>query len=150
MKFWLVLFFMVAGVKAAIAETKVIDGDSLIVNGKEIRLSGIDAPEFFQVCYDKNGKEYECGQKAKKVLESLVGKDIKCKTLEVDRYKREVAICFSRGKNINKEMVRRGWAVAYTLYTNDYEKAEIEAKEKRKGIWQGRFMKPELYRALMR
>ena len=150
MKFWLVLFFMVAGVKAAIAETKVIDGDSLIVNGKEVRLSGIDAPEFFQVCYDKNGKEYECGQKAKKVLESLVGKDIKCKTLEVDRYKREVAICFSRGKNINKEMVRRGWAVAYTLYTNDYEKAEIEAKEKRKGIWQGRFMKPELYRALMR
>ena len=29
---------------------KIIDGDSLIVNGQEIRLLGIDAPEYRQEC----------------------------------------------------------------------------------------------------
>ncbi len=150
MKLFMVLLFVVIGSENVWAKTKIIDGDSLFIDDREIRLSGIDAPEFLQVCYDKNGKEYECGQKAKDMLEALAGKDIKCQVLEVDRYKREVAICFSKGKNINEEMVKSGWAVAYTAYTKDYVKEEAEAKLAKKGIWQGRFMKPELYRALKR
>jgi endonuclease YncB( thermonuclease family) len=42
-------------------------------------------------------------------------------------------------------MVLRGWAVSYS---DKYKKEEDIAKNKRSGIWKGRFMRPELYRAL--
>lgn len=130
------------------AKIKVVDGDSIFIDKREIRLSGIDAPEYHQLCYDENGQEYECGQEALKALRQLAGPDLQCKTLVRDRYKREVAVCESNGININKKMVEIGWAVAYKRYTNDYDQAEKEAKKKKRGIWQGRFMKPELYRIL--
>ena len=47
-------------------------------------------------------------------------------------------------------MVRLGQAVAYTQYTDAYVSAEQEARQAKRGIWRGRFMNPELYRALMR
>ena len=36
---------------------KAIDGDSLTVDGKEVRLHGIDAPEFNQTC-KKGGQDW--------------------------------------------------------------------------------------------
>ena len=47
-------------------------------------------------------------------------------------------------------MVALGWAVAYKRYSTDYVTDEILAKKSKKGIWQGRFMRPELFRALER
>ena len=150
MRFWLLGILLLGAAVECRAEVKVIDGDSLIVDGREIRLSGIDAPEFFQLCRDRNGKEYECGQAAMRFLVSLAGEDTECNILEKDRYKREVAVCFSRGGEINRRMVESGWAVAYNFYTHDYDDAEALARREKRGIWQGRFMRPELYRALKR
>ena len=45
-------------------------------------------------------------------------------------------------------MVADGWAVAYTRYTKDYINAEQEAQKYKRGLWQGRFLKPEYYRIL--
>lgn len=147
-KLALVLGFCLRVSVSAAARVQVIDGDSLIVDGKEVRLSGIDAPEYHQVCFDANNKKYSCGQKALKALQNLAREDIKCKFVVKDKYKRYVSVCYSRGININKRMVEEGWAVAYTRYTQEYNKAEKQAKKKKKGIWQGRFLKPELYRIL--
>ena len=36
------------------AQKLVIDGDSLNVNNKEVRLIGIDAPEYNQTCFNGN------------------------------------------------------------------------------------------------
>ena len=133
---------------SALAEVKVIDGDSLIVEGKEIRLSGIDAPEYKQTCFNAQNKEYACGKLAIRALQKLVGTDIKCSFVVKDKYKRYVSVCYSRGINLNKKMVEDGWAVAYKRYTKEYDAAEKLAQKKKKGIWQGRFLKPELYRIL--
>lgn len=130
------------------AEVKVVDGDSLYLGKKEIRLSGIDAPEYHQTCFDARGHEYACGKKSFEVLKSLAGSDIRCKTVAKDKYKRYVSVCESGGVDINKKMVENGWAVAYKRYTHDYDEAEMLAKRQKRGIWQGRFMKPELYRIL--
>lgn len=146
---WTALF-LVLFCRSAEAKVKVIDGDSLIVDGTEIRLEGIDAPEYHQYCYDKNDEPYHCGDDAFQALKALAGEDTSCKQTVVDRYHRSVAICTSRGKVINKEMVRQGHAVAYTRYTKAYAEAEKEARAAKRGIWQGRFMVPELYRALQR
>lgn len=145
---YLWLFLLLGAVNNAQAGIKVIDGDSLIIGKREIRLSGIDAPEFHQLCFGADGEEYPCGQESLKALQQLIHKDLHCKMLVRDKYKREVAVCESNGININKKMVEIGWAVAYKRYTDAYDKVEQEARKERRGIWQGRFMKPELYRIL--
>jgi len=38
----------------------VKDGDTLIVDGTEYRLDGIDAPEKNQICLGEKGEEWEC------------------------------------------------------------------------------------------
>lgn len=124
----------------------VVDGDSLRFGNQEMRLQGIDAPEYHQTCFDKDKKEYSCGQKAREYLESIMSSAIKCEVVTTDKYKRQVVIC----GDINQKMVASGWAVAYTRYTDAYKKDEVAAKKSKKGLWQGKFMKPELYRALDR
>lgn len=125
---------------------KVVDGDSLEYGKTRIRLIDIDAPELFQKCYDENNKSYECGKRATEVLKSYVERGIICKKVAIDKYKRSLMECFDRkNENINQKMVLSGWAVAYG---NKFRKEEKNAKDKSRGIWKGRFMRPELYRAL--
>lgn len=132
----------------AFANIKVIDGDSIIIDNIEYRLSGIDAPEYHQTCFDVNKKEYACGQLSRQALIDMVDDSINCDVLLIDKYKRKVAICWMGDININKKMVELGWAVAYKRYTDDYNEAEQNAKNAKLGIWQGRFLTPEFYRIL--
>ncbi len=130
-------------------KVKVVDGDSLEIGGRRIRLLGIDSPEYRQTCYDKRHKRYSCGIKAKQHMEQLVAAgDVECKETGTDRYKRSLCVCYSGEKDLNKEMVRSGWAVVYRDEGAGYREAEQDAKKHRRGIWQGKFMRPELYRFL--
>lgn len=132
------------------AKTYAKDGDSLVVGKKEIRLSGIDAPEYFQTCY-KGDEEYDCGVKAHEFLKKLIkNRKVTCHKIATDIYKRQVSECFADSININKKLLESGWAVTYKTNNNDYKILEKLAKEKKLGIWQGKFMKPELYRVLNR
>ena len=38
-----------------------IDGDTFVLNAENIRLNGIDAPEYSQKCKNESGKSYRCG-----------------------------------------------------------------------------------------
>lgn len=150
MRYGLIIFFMLLLPNLVQAKIKVIDGDSIVVDGVERRLSGIDAPEYNQLCFDAKNKEYKCGQMAMSYLKKLVTNKIKCKTLATDRYKRKISECKVGSVNINEEMVRQGMAVSYNQYEQGYDKAEKQAKDAKLGIWQGRFIRPELFRALNR
>ena len=116
----------------------VIDGDSLVVkrNGKtmEVRLWGIDAPEYDQPdnAQSKDGlKRLTAGQKG---------------TLYVkyrDRYDRYVAVLVIDQFNINQELVKDGHAWVYRRYCNEtvcerWIQMEGEAKANRHGLWDGR------------
>ena len=46
-------------------ELKVVDGDTIHLNGEQIRFTGIDTPELKQTCI-KNGSKNPCGLTAKK------------------------------------------------------------------------------------
>ena len=145
------MFFGLAGRPAAAAMVKVIDGDSLVLDGVEMRLEGIDAPEYHQDCFDKDGNKYRCGEKADAYMWKMVsGRKVSCEKLETDRYGRQVAICYADGEDLNKAMVAAGWAVAYDRYDKRYVKTEKEARKAGRGIWQGKFMKPEFWRLLNR
>ena len=58
--------------KLIYGKAKVIDGDTIKINGQNIRLQGIDAPEMKQSCKDQNNSSYACGQVSKNFLDSIV------------------------------------------------------------------------------
>jgi endonuclease YncB( thermonuclease family) len=126
---------------------KIKDGDSFVLRGKQVRLHGIDAPEYRQTCETAKGKDYACGKDAAKALRELLrGRKITCTEIERDRYRRSVSICRNGEVELNKEMVRLGWAVAYRRHSRNYVAAEREAKLAKRGIWAGTFAMPEDYR----
>ena len=139
---------------------KIIDGDTLHINEYKIRFEGIDAPEIKQQCkrdYLKVSsiigftlrKNYYCGIISKKRLEQKIkNSKIKCISLSKDRYKRHLATCYKNKINLNKWMVRNGYAVAYKRYSKQYLNDEKYAKENELGIWKGSFLRPEKWRKL--
>ena len=121
---------------------RVIDGDSVLLDGVEIRLIGIDAPEIGQICF-KQGSEFDCGNVAKNHLENLIGNGrVKCDGWQTDRYDRLLANCSRDGLDLNGLMVKDGWAVAYGAYENE----ELIARNSNTGLWETRFVKPQDWR----
>ena len=122
---------------------RIIDGDTVEILGESIRLHGIDAPETNQSCMDGKGNQWRCGRQSTLALTSLIdGRPIFCKGRMRDRYKRLIAVCFVGSKDLNAEMVRQGWALAYRQYSIDYVVQETVAKSEKIGIWSGQFVKP--------
>ena len=129
--------------------SSITDGDTIKVYNKSIRLHGIDTPEKKQFCY-KNLKKYNCGKEAADALAKKINKNpVVCKVQKkLDRYKRYIGVCFVEGVNLNKWMVRNGYAVAYRRYSKDYIRDEDYAKKNKLGLWSGTFTYPEKWRKL--
>lgn len=116
--------------------TKVIDGDSMRIKTEsgdyEVRLYGIDAPE-----YDQN-----YAQEAKmKVKRALYRKRVKVIPVEWDKYKRLVAIVeYSDDSSINELLLRNGLAWYYPKYCKkricgSWKQVARKAREKKLNIW---------------
>lgn len=128
-------------------QARLIDGDTLEIGGQAVRLADIDAPETGQRCQDGN-RTYRCGEKALEALSALIaGQSVTCAGDETDRYGRLIAHCRAGARDLNREMVRLGWAVAYVRYSDAYLREEIEALKARRGVWRGPFQRPTDYRA---
>ncbi len=128
-------------------KAEVIDGDSLRVAGTEVRLFGVDAPEYSQTCFD-NGAAVPCGAMAKDALEGLIGGGVLvCVSHDSDAYGRAVARCRTSGVDVGDALVSSGWATAFRRYSDEYVAAEARARASRAGIWQWDFQSPEDFRA---
>ena len=127
----------------------VTDGDTIKISNNKIRLHGIDAPEKKQNC-TKNAKEYNCGIVATEALINKISKNVvKCLIQKnKDRYNRFIGVCFVEQIDLNRWMVRNGYAVAYKRYSKDYILDEKFAKTNKLGLWSGTFLKPEKWRKL--
>ena len=124
----------------------IIDGDTIHIGKNKIRLHGIDAPEIKQTCKIED-KIWNCGIESSLALKKLIlDNNIVCVVADIDRYKRYIAECFINNQNINKLMVRNGWAIAYRYYSLDFVEDEKLAKKNKIGLWQGQFQEPYLYR----
>lgn len=125
---------------------KVIDGDTIKIRGARIRLHGIDAPESVQVC-QAEGKSYRCGTSATLALARRIGnRSVSCDERDKDRYGRVVAVCRAGGEDLNGWLVSEGLALAYQRYSTDYVGQERAAREARRGLWRGEFVKPWQWR----
>jgi len=162
--FSLLIFFTVSNLaigneKIILGNAKVIDGDTIKINKKKIRLFGIDAPEKKQICKKiymnffifTFQKDYKCGEKSALALsKKLEDKEVKC-ILEKnkDKYKRNIGTCYVKKQDINRWLVKNGYALAYKKYSKKYVLDEQYAKGNKLGIWKGTFISPEKWRRNM-
>jgi endonuclease YncB( thermonuclease family) len=130
------------GAEAIVGHATVIDGDTLDIHGTQIRLYGVDAPEYDQMCILR-GKNIPCGQNAAHALSDKIGSAlVTCEPKDRDKNNRVLAVCHSGGDDLNAWMVAHGWAMAYRQYTADYAEEEDSASQANLGIWQGEFVTP--------
>lgn len=128
-------------------QVTVIDGDTLKMGRKRIRLFGVDAPESKQTCQTAAGKDWWCGTEASRAMRTLAhGKTASCHQQDIDRYGRIVAICEVGGRDIGEDLVEQGLAIAYRYFSRRYIPAEDRARQALRGMWSGRFQEPYEWR----
>ena len=137
----LALIFLACNISFA-NNLKIIDGDTIVLNGEKIRFSGIDTPELKQTCL-KDNQKVSCGITAKKLLiEKLGNSTPECISEGKDTYKRTLAECFVNGESLSKFLVRSGYAFAYRKYSKKFIKDEEFAKANKLGMWTMTFQYP--------
>ncbi len=124
----------------------VLDGDSLRIGEQEIRLHGIDAPEYRQICF-QGDQPRRCGIEALRALEQMIGANpVHCTWEARDAYSRALATCYVNGENLNARLVAAGLAVAYTRYSDRYAGEQRHARDAALGVWATRFEMPWRWR----
>jgi endonuclease YncB( thermonuclease family) len=122
---------------------KIREADSIQIGNSRIRLSGIDAPSVDQLCLNTKGERWSCGVAAREeLIKHVENKSWTCHLGQTDRRGRALARCEVDGEDIQKWLVRSGWALSFARFSHDYEADEKEAREARAGMWQGAFIAP--------
>ena len=114
---------------------EVVDGDTIILSdNSRVRLIGINTPEYGMYFYGE----------AREVLEAMVlGREVVLEKdiSEVDKYGRLLGYVYTDDLFVNLEMVKRGFANAYTYppdvkYTEKFLAAERYARLNNLGLWE--------------
>src|SRR5665811_1505837 len=123
---------------------KICEGDSIQIGSTRIRLGGIDAPAVDQLCLNNSGERWTCGVAARdELIKHADNKPWTCHVRQpADRRGRVVARCEVDGEDIQKWLVKSGWALSYARFSHDYDADEKAAREAKAGMWQGAFIAP--------
>ena len=151
------IFILISSNYSLAYDLKVIDGDTIILNGEKIRFSGIDTPESYyrgkkQICYDNNTEVF-CGDLSKKILVERIGNNkVSCiKEKKPDKYKRILAECFVNNESLSRYLVRSGYAFDYSIYSKKkFAEDQEYAKNNNLGLWKMKFDYPWTWRKKVR
>lgn len=143
-----------------------VDGETLFMDGVEIKLFGIDAVEPDQICQSAEGADYACGRAATLALQELVQKnDLLCLPLFAVNATKVVAVCAvlqpdivapvddetflaAYGQdNLSRWLVESGNAIGVGVGSELFNAEQKRAQTLRVGIWQGSFEPPPTWRA---
>ena len=127
----------------------VIDGDTLIADtrqGRErVRILGIDAPEVGHDGRDDEGGAGEATARLRELVEAGggdVGLIVDEHASDRDRFGRLLRHIDVAGDDAAEVLVTEGWAIAWVPRSaarpdrlDDYERAEVVAREGRRGGW---------------
>lgn len=151
-----VLAILIAGVHGmykapkAAASWRVIDGDTLQVDGTIVQLYGIDAPELGQLC-ESDGNLWHCGVDAALALRKLI--DLSEASFHCSPWRGASAtegptsyVCEVRDKDVALVMLHGGYSLALPNSFPDYLEAEEQAKQARLGLWHSDFVPPWTWR----
>lgn len=141
---------LIPGLGPTIVEGRAVavTGDTLRIDGKLVKLVGIEAPELDQRCGPSRAAS-RCGVRAQSELRDLVrGKAVRCETSGADAGGRILGTCQASGRDLAADLVGKGHAFADegVLYSR-YGAREREAREAKLGIWRsGNAERPKVYR----
>ncbi len=132
---------------------RIIDGDTIEVQGVAVRLYGIDAPELGQTC--RIGQHaYDCGKIARTALLDLTaGVPVTCKLVPPDPAPGTIRApddgsdgrigrCSADGYDLSEGMTYTGWALASRPVSGRYLGFEDQARTAGRGLWKGQFVTP--------
>lgn len=127
----------------------VADGDTItVLKGGErvkVQLYGIDCPEGAQ-SFGENAKAFTSSQ--------VNGKVVEIQEMDIDRYKRIVALVSVGNLNINRHLIEYGYAWVFLRYCkasfcSEWTEVEAQARKTKKGLWKNpKAIPPWEYRRL--
>jgi len=145
--------FLLSPVTAGAQETltggaQAVEGDLITVDGTNVRLYGIDAPDFGQQCENVRGATYDCFDLSRRALDMLIGgRQVTCEMKKGVNTDVRLAVCRADGQDLAAGMAAAGYALAYRRLTGDYVRHEARAMSHRRGLWAGRVEPPWLWRS---
>jgi endonuclease YncB( thermonuclease family) len=94
----------------ALERARVVDGDTIRVDGEPVRVMGLDAPEMKGRCL----AEIAAARRAKDRMAELIEGGVTLRPHGRDRYRRLLAVVTdSRGRDVAAVMIREGLARPY-------------------------------------
>lgn len=125
----------------------VVNGDVLRVNGRFIKLAGIEAPAQNQRCLNEAGRSWNCSSSARAALERIVRRrTVTCTPTGNESDGQTVASCTADEADIAEALVRNGHVFAASGFFATYGSVEAEARTSKAGLWQGEIKRPEDWR----
>ncbi len=113
---------------SAAESLKVVDGDTVAIQGAALKLAGIDAPERCQ----------PAGLEAAEALEMLLQGELTYEEAGLSEEGKRVIVLYANGRNVNHAMVEFGWAWSETNRVGRGFADEQEvARDSGVGIWSG-------------
>ncbi|WBV42111.1 thermonuclease family protein [Pseudoroseomonas cervicalis] len=130
---------------AAATQVRVVDGDTLRLGERTLRLAGLVSPPRGQTCSTAHGVGFDCGGAAAQALAQLVqNRDLNCRVQGRDRFGRALGVCQAGGMETNAALVASGWALAEGGALQAEEQA---ARGAGRGLWSHRDGAPESWRS---
>lgn len=113
----------VLAVPVSAAGLKVRDADTIVVEGKPVRLQGVDAPEL----NTRSGKDAR-----RWMVSYLAGKSVECQLTGERSYDRWIGVCFAKGVDIGGAVISAGHALDCRRYSGGrYRHLETPAAKSR-------------------
>lgn len=123
---------------------KVIDADTLEIDGERIALHGVEAPSEDWQCTASDASVWDCGNAAKLALSQHIdGASLSCQERGRNEAKQVLSVCTLHGVELNAWLVREGWARSSDLESSVYAEQQQQAMAAGKGLWRGGFMPNE-------
>jgi endonuclease YncB( thermonuclease family) len=131
--------------RAEATDIRVIDGETLALGERVVRLSGIAAPMRGDRCQQADGQSFDCGGASAAVLMRLVGgRTVTCRITGRDAFGRGVGQCEANGLDLGRTLVGGGFAVATG---GAMRHAELTARQGDRGLWANRGGMPQDWRS---
>jgi endonuclease YncB( thermonuclease family) len=117
----------------------VVDAGTLVIDGRTVKLWGIDAPARDAHCRDQPNPPWPCGEHAAAALAGWLGaRAVNCDPRTRYTTNPALALCRLNGRDVGKWLVMHGWARDAPAQSDGmYRTLERAAARKRRGMHGG-------------
>jgi endonuclease YncB( thermonuclease family) len=113
---------------AGAADVTVVDGDSMIYDGRQVEIWGIIAPSRSETCTTLQNEKWDCGERAFAQLSAAASDP----TFACEDKEPGFVVCHAGGLDVGLLLVKEGLVRA----RQGYKDVEARAREAGIGLWQ--------------